>query len=302
MWTCNSYPPSARWRTSTASSKSRVRKDARELVLADHHLHVDAEVAGVAEHFDDAAVWRPGRRGPAGDFDVDDDAFEIVPGKLLRARFGAEHAMWRFILVAGSDFRSFGNEDGLRHPIIKGDDVIDGFASRGCVFRPLRGEPVLRRAVVERPDHSGVAAFDDAGDAAEAAAVGAGRSEFHQYLVALHGAVDLAGRDKDIVLTTGLASKGTHKAVAVAVQVEAAGEEVVARAGCGGARDAPHFPIELDEFAASGEAGQLFEQQAPLAPAAQAEFPDQLLEPGFGAGGAGDARDQFAIGHESRVA
>ena len=35
-----------------------LRKDARQLVLADHHLHVDAEVVGIAEHFNDAADGR----------------------------------------------------------------------------------------------------------------------------------------------------------------------------------------------------------------------------------------------------
>ena len=55
-----------------------VGKDARKLMLADHHLDIDAEVVGVAEHFDDAADGRARGRGPAGDFDIDDEAFEIV--------------------------------------------------------------------------------------------------------------------------------------------------------------------------------------------------------------------------------
>ena len=54
------------------------RKDARELMLADHHLDVDAEVVGMAQNFDDAAYGGAGWRGPTGDFDVDDQALEGV--------------------------------------------------------------------------------------------------------------------------------------------------------------------------------------------------------------------------------
>src|SRR5580704_17664980 len=68
-----------------------------------------------------------------------------------------------------------------------------------------------------------------------------------------------------------------------------------------GARNAPHFAIELGELAARGQAGQLFKEESPLAAAAEAEFSHQLLESGFRAGRAGDARNQFAIGHASRV-
>ena len=92
---------------------------------------------------------------------------------------------------------------------------------------------------------------------------------------------------------------GADKAVAIAVQVEAAGGKVVA--GSGGAGQAPLLAIELDELAARGKAGKLLEQQAPLAPAAQAELADQLLVSGFAAGGAGDAGHQLAIGHKARV-
>ncbi len=60
------------------------RKDARELVLADHHLDVDAEVVGMAQDFDDAAHGGPRGRGPGGDFDVDDEAFEVVVSRVRR--------------------------------------------------------------------------------------------------------------------------------------------------------------------------------------------------------------------------
>ena len=54
-------------------------KHARKLVLADHHLHVDAEVVGIAQDFYHAAEGRLGWRGPACDLDIDNQVFQIVP-------------------------------------------------------------------------------------------------------------------------------------------------------------------------------------------------------------------------------
>ena len=148
-------------------------------------------------------------------------------------------------------------------------------------------------------DDGGVAALKDADDAAHAAAVGFGRLHFDEHLVALHGAVDLVGRNKNIFATGRLAGVGTDEAVAVAMEVEAAGGEVVA--GADGSGNAPVLAIELDEGAAGGQAGELLEEQAALHSAAQRELADQLLVAGFLAGGAGDPRKEFLVGHSSRV-
>ena len=48
------------------------REDARQLVLADHHLHIDAKVIRIAEDFDHLAHRRPRRRRPTGDLHIDD--------------------------------------------------------------------------------------------------------------------------------------------------------------------------------------------------------------------------------------
>ena len=77
-------------------------------------------------------------------------------------------------------------------------------------------------------DDGGIAALEHADDAALAAPVGLGRLHFHQHLVALHGAVDLVGRNEDIVLPDGLARIGAHKSEAIAMQVEASGGEIIA--------------------------------------------------------------------------
>ena len=57
----------------------------------------------------------------------------------------------------------------------------------------------------------------------------------------------------------------------------------------------------LDELAAEGEEGQVLEEKPALTPAAEAQFAHQLLVSGLASGGGGDARDEFAIGHETRV-
>ncbi len=71
---------------------------------------------------------------------------------------------------------------------------------------------------------------------------------------------------------------GADKAVAVAVQIEAASGQVVARSGpADGENDpgkAPVFAVQLKELAADGKPGQLLEQKTALTPAAQAEFAD----------------------------
>jgi len=54
-----------------------------------------------------------------------------------------------------------------------------------------------------------IAALDNADDAALAAAVGFGRFHFHQHLVALHGVVDFAWRNK-YVFTDLLLRIGPH--------------------------------------------------------------------------------------------
>lgn len=166
---------------------------------------------------------------------------------------------------------------------------------------PQRRGPVAGDPVVENPNDCRVAALEDTGDTAEAAAVGAGWLEFDENLIPLHGAVDFIGRDEDIVGYSGsLARIWSDEAVAVAVQVEAAGEQVVASDGC--ARDAPVFAIEFGEFAAHGQARELLQQEAPLAAPAEAEFAHELLVSCFAAAGAGDPSDEFPIGHRARVA
>ena len=54
-----------------------------QVVLADDDLDIDAEIVFVAEDLDDAAARILGGRGPVGDLAIDDQAFQILPGRRL---------------------------------------------------------------------------------------------------------------------------------------------------------------------------------------------------------------------------
>ena len=77
--------------------KDVIRKDVRQLVLADHHLHVDTEVVRRAQHFDHPAHRRPRGRWPAGNLHIDDQAFEVVVGLQRRLRCPERDGAWRFL-------------------------------------------------------------------------------------------------------------------------------------------------------------------------------------------------------------
>ena len=68
-----------------------------------------------------------------------------------------------------------------------------------------------------------------------------------------------------------------------------------------GAGDGPVVAIDLDEFAASGEASELLGEKTTLFAAAETEFADELLVTGFFAGRASDAAEEFGIGHGLRI-
>ena len=75
-------------------------EDVRDVVLADDHFHIDAEIIFITQDFCDASAGalRGGR--PLDDFDFDDDFFQVVPG-FLPLGFFAENTVWR---LAGGMF------------------------------------------------------------------------------------------------------------------------------------------------------------------------------------------------------
>jgi hypothetical protein len=73
------------------------------------------------------------------------------------------------------------------------------------------------------------------------------------------------------------------------VQVEAAGDEVVARGD--GAGHGPMVAVELDQPPGGGEAGEVLDEEAAFASSGQREFADELLVAGALAGRAFDAAE-----------
>jgi hypothetical protein len=147
-----------------------------------------------------------------------------------------------------------------------------------------------------------VAPLQHAHDAAHAASIGFGWLNLDQHLIALHGAVDLVRRNENIVVANCLLCVWPDKAVAIAMQVEASSGEIIARASCAEwSGNAPVLAVEFGQRAAHSEAGELFEEQTPLPSAAQRQFAHQLLVSGLPAGRARNPRQQFLVGHSSRV-
>jgi hypothetical protein len=270
----------------TGFGENLLWKNARELMLADHHLDIDTEVIGIAEDFNDAADGRSSGRWPTGDFDINDEAFEVVIVR-LGCGFAPNDPMRSCRLILGEFLPSW-DDNALGHTLVKRNQCVALF-------------PIGARVAEDAYD-GGIAALEDSGDAPKTAAIGAGRRQFDQDLVALHRAIDFVGRNKDvIVFSCALACIGTDEAISVAMKIETTREQVVARCAAGLAGDGPMLAVGFDEVAASGDAGELFQKQAPLAPAAQADFADQLLVTGFASGRTRNVRQQFAIVHRSRV-
>ena len=157
--------------------------------------------------------------------------------------------------------------------------------------------------IVKNAHHSGVAPLQHPHDPALTAPVGLRRFYFDQHLVALHGAVDLVWRDEDVFLSRRLAHIWPYKSVAVPVQIEPPCGQIFARPPHAGNHpgNAPVLPVQQEEFAARRQPGKLFQQQAPLPPAAQSQFAHKLLVSGLLTGRAGNPCQQFTIGHTLRV-
>jgi hypothetical protein len=80
--------------------------------------------------------------------------------------------------------------------------------------------------VVEDADYGGVFAFNDAENATHGTAIAA-FVDFNEDLIALHGAVYFAGGNEDVFFGSGrLAGVGADEAVTIAMEIEAACDEV----------------------------------------------------------------------------
>src|ERR1700677_2667402 len=102
---------------------------------------------------------------------------------------------------------------------------------------------MIVKRIMEDAYHGGVAPAEHSGDAPAVSAVGSGRSQFHQYLVALHGAVHLIRRNEDIVIAAGLAGFRPNETKAVAMHIQTSGDEVVPG---GGLRQGPVIAVRFN--------------------------------------------------------
>ncbi len=182
------------------------------------------------------------------------------------------------------------DEDGIRHAAVHRSDVISANLL------------VVAAGVMEAADDGGVIAGEDAADAAISSTVEPGRGHGDQHGIALHGAIELVRRDKDVICTRCGAIFGADEAKTVAVKVEFASDQVFGRGQgpefpvgfptlgiCGfGRRDGPVVAVWLDQFTGSGKARQLFKEQAAFASAPEAQFAHKLLVTRALAGGAID--------------
>ena len=164
------------------------------------------------------------------------------------------------------------------------------FVERG--YGICRG--VVSARVVEGADDGRIAAGEDASDASALSAVCAWWGKFNEDLIALHGAVDFVGRDEDVFFSGRGSGVWSDEAEAIAMDVEAAGEQVVLRVFGG---DGPVIAVGFGQFAASREAVELFEEQAAFAAAAQAQFTHELFVSGGSARSAIDTPEELVVGH-----
>src|SRR3954465_6515953 len=138
--------------------------------------------------------------------------------------------MWRGGLDCGGDLLAFGDDNRVVYVLIERNDVVAEFPIGACV--------------VKRANNRRIAALDNSRNPPQAASIAPRRRELHQHLVALHRAVDLIRWNKNVIIAGSLSRERPHKAVAIAVQVEASGHKIVARSAGDLAREAPHLSVE----------------------------------------------------------
>ena len=256
-----------------------LRKNSRQLVFANHHLHIDAKVIRRAEHLDHAPHCCSRFRRPARDLHIHHQAFQIFVGGCCC--FAAQHPVRRGSLFDLRNLQPIGNQNRLRHALVKWHNRIP--------MRPLRPR------IMKDTHHRRIAPLQHTRDAPHPPPIGFGRFQLHQHLVTLHGAVDLVGRNKYIVVTSGLPRIGPDKTIAVAMQIEPPRNQILAPANR--LRNAPVLAVQLGQRAVCRHPRQLLQQQPPLSPAAKAQLAHQLLVSGLAARRARNPRRQFLVRH-----
>src|ERR1700722_4953462 len=256
------------------------------MVFADDDFHVDPEIVFPAQHLDHPTAGGTRRRRPVGDLHVDHDSLEAGGGieRFPGADILTNDAMRSAVACLGRQLQAKRDENRLGHSLIE-----RGYHVSWCM---------LVQSIVKDAYHGRVAPGEYPGDAPAEPAVGPRGRKLYQHLVALHGAVHLVGRNEDIVVTAGLAGLWPDKAKAVAMEIQATGEQVMVGDRLG---QRPVIAVGFDQFAAGGHAVQLFHQHAPFPTATQPKFANQLLVTGALAGGTFNTAEEFAVSHSRYI-
>src|SRR5258708_2348718 len=135
---------------------------------------------------------------------------------------------------------------------------------------------------MEDADDGFLLALHDADDPAFSFAIVAEPAHLDQHLVTVHGVADLRRRHKDVTLELALGARrqraglGDDEAVAIALQSQAALDQVMVGGGGG---KAPALLADGDELAAAGHLAEKLLEVTTVA-AFEAEVMDKLLEAG----------------------
>jgi len=179
------------------------------MMLANDDLGVDAEIAGTAENFDDAAGWRCASVRIAEQLHVDDGSVELIEARdAPRADtgfIGAAEA--EFFPEAGRQFVAAGNFNFvLDANVVRKDDIPLG-------------------AVAKETDDGGVRAVEDSNDAtlgALGARDAAQALDLCENVIAVHGVLNGVAGDEHIAVELRHGGIGDDEAVTVVVKNEAA--------------------------------------------------------------------------------
>src|SRR5579863_4861010 len=244
----------------------------RQVKFANDNLDVNTEIVFVAQDLNHSSARILRGRGPVGDFNIHDDAFEIVP---FRAPSGlvAQNAVnglprtgfpWdtRRDASAIRNLHAWWDYDFLGNLLVDRRDIVPAIA------------------VVKDSHDRAVCTDDGTNDATFSAAVGADRADLHQHAVAVHCRAYRGWRNENIpreqrfkvrVEGSGI---GSDKTVAVAVHAQFSYQNVLAGSGL---RNRVAIRVDLNQLATVNQAlqarGEFLTRRT-----MQSQFPHQLLE------------------------
>ena len=244
------------------------REFVREMMFADDDFDIDAKVAWVAEHFNDAAhavfpaLWK------FQDFNVDDHAVEIF--YTFNGAWGGTDAIRRF--MDGRNFHAFRNFQPLLNAVVGRDDEV------AAVFD------------AKLANDGDVCAAEDFGDLTFGTTLPPAQAgDADDGAVAMHQFAGFVGREKDIAGDVGKGLVRDEKAEAVAMDGDAA-DGIFAVTANGDEMAGAEF----DELAFFRETVERFFESVTIF-ASEVEFFNELFVGGAGVGQALDVFQQSGV-------